>query len=140
MDKNERQKIYTLLSKYYPRARQLKDAAALTAWGYVLENYTYEDVKKSVLSYAASNKFFPDLADLTGGLTPVSAHEPEPERRDKPMGSKEQRDMEKSIRWQKEWHEHLRGLGLPTFREATMGGMDPGEYTRLLCSKGAFDG
>ena len=105
-----------------------------------LENYTYEDVKKSVLSYAASNKFFPDLADLTGGLTPISAHEPEPERRDKPMCAKEQRDMEKSIRWQKEWHEHLRGLGLPTFREATMGGMDPGEYTRLLCSKGAFDG
>ena len=140
MDKNERQKVYTLLSKFYPNARQLRDQGTLTAWGFVLEKYTYEDVKSAVLSYAASNKFFPDLADLTGGLTPAEAASPEPERRDVPMGAKERRDLAKSIHWQQEWHDHLRALGLPTFREATMGGMDPGEYNRLLCSKGAFDG
>ncbi|MGM9640539.1 MAG: hypothetical protein ACI3V3_04155 [Faecousia sp.] len=140
MDKNERQKIYTLLSKYYPRARQLKDAATLTAWGYVLEKYTYDDVKNSVINYAASNKYFPDPSDITGGLTPIPNTSPEPERRDLPMGEKERRCLERSIHWQQEWHDHLRALGLPTFREATMGGMDPGEYNRLLCSKGAFDG
>lgn len=140
MDENERRKIYTLLSKFYPNARQLRDSATLTAWGYVLENYTYEDVKEAVIDYAAKKKFFPDLADLTGSLTPISARDPQPERRDKPMGAKERRDLERSIQWQADWHDHLHGLGLPTFREATMGGMDPGAYTRLLCSKGAFDG
>ena len=140
MDQNERKKVYTLLSKFYPNARQLRDPAALTAWGYVLEKYTYGDVKNAVLSYAASNKYFPDLSDLTGGLTPIPADGPEPDRRDKPMGEKERRDLEKSIQWQEDWHAHLRNMGLPTFREATMGGMDPGAYTSLLRSKGAFDG
>lgn len=139
MDKRERQKVYTLLSKFYPNARQLRDSAALTAWGYVLENYPYEEVKNAVLGYAAGHKYFPDLSDLTGGLTPIDPAAPEKDRRDLPLGEKEARDLERSIRWQEEWHAHLRALGLPTFREATMDGMDPGAYTRLLRGKGAFD-
>ena len=95
MDKNERQKIYTLLSKYYPRARQLKDSATLTAWGYVLERYTYEDVKNSVINYAARNKYFPDLADLTGGLKPIF--------RENPISEAERMDMERTKRLVERW-------------------------------------
>lgn len=140
MDKNERQKIYTLLSKFYPNARQLRDPAALTAWGYVLEKYTYEDVKNAAIDYAARNKYFPDLSDLTGGLTPIPSVLPEPERRDLPMGAKERRDLERSIQWQQEWHARLHSLGLPTLQEAAESGMSIGEYTSLLLGKGAFDG
>ena len=68
MNEADRKKIYTLLSKFYPTARQLQDRATLTAWGYVLENYPYDDVKAAVLEYAARNKYFPDLSDITGGL------------------------------------------------------------------------
>jgi hypothetical protein len=71
MDREERQRIYLLLHQFYPRARQLQTPETLTAWGYILENYTYEDVKKKILKYAASNKYFPDIADITGDLTPV---------------------------------------------------------------------
>ena len=70
MNKEDRQKIYTLLSKYFPNARQLKDPATLTAWGLVLGKYPYDDVKNAVIEYVARNKFFPDIADITGSLTP----------------------------------------------------------------------
>lgn len=71
MDKEEARKIYTLLAQYYPHARQLRDKLTLTAWGYVLERFAYSDVKDAVIGYAAKNKFFPDLSDLTAGLTPL---------------------------------------------------------------------
>lgn len=71
MDREERQRIYRLLHQYYPQAKQLKSAETLTAWGLILADYTYEDVKNSVLRYAAQNKFFPDVSDITAGLSPV---------------------------------------------------------------------
>lgn len=69
MTREERKKIYRLLSQFYPRAKQLENPETLTAWGLVLENYAYDDVKCAVLDYAAQNKYFPDLADITAGLT-----------------------------------------------------------------------
>jgi len=142
MNKDERKKIYTLLSKFYPKAKQLKDRETLTAWGIVLENYIYDDVKTAVLRYAAKNKFFPDLADITGSLTPIQAVEPvaAPDRfRCSPMGAAERRHLEEAKAWQAEWHESLRAKGLPTFREATQAGMTPGQWLHLLNSKGGFD-
>lgn len=68
MDRTERQRIYDLLSRFFPNAKQLKDKKTLTAWGLALEHFTYQDVKTAVISYAISNKYFPDLADITAGL------------------------------------------------------------------------
>lgn len=76
MNAAERQKIYTLLSKFYPNARQLNDRTLLTAWGLVLAKFPYAAVKDAVLSYAAGNKFFPDLSDITAGITPVADKAP----------------------------------------------------------------
>lgn len=72
MNREERQKIYLLLHQFYPRAKQLQSPETLTAWGFVLENYTYEDVKSKVIAYAARHKFFPDIADITADLLPIS--------------------------------------------------------------------
>lgn len=136
MTEVERKKIYTLLSKFYPNARQLKDRSTLTAWGLVLEQFPYDAVKSSVLSYAARNKYFPDLADITGGLP----HQPEEEQisRSVSMGEKERQDLKKSMAWQQEWHEHLRSMGLPTLREAVQANMTPGQWLLLLQEKGAW--
>lgn len=68
MDRECRQKIYTLLSQFYPNAKQLQSKETLTAWGMVLARYDYEAVKASVLDYAAKNRFFPNLSDLTAEL------------------------------------------------------------------------
>lgn len=72
MNREERQKIYFLLSQFYENSKQLKNPAKRTAWGLVLENYTYEDVKAKVLEYAARNKFFPDISDITADLPVIS--------------------------------------------------------------------
>ena len=41
-----------------------------------MEPYAYEDAKAAAIAYARKNKFFPDVADITGGLAPI---EPEKE-------------------------------------------------------------
>lgn len=70
MNRAEREKIYRLLSNFYPNAKQLQSRETLTAYGLALERFTYEDVKAAVVDYAMRNKFFPDLSDLLSGLTP----------------------------------------------------------------------
>ena len=78
MDREDRQKIYTLLSQFYPKAKPLQSKETLTAWGKVLERYDYEAVKSSVLDYVAKSRFFPNISDLTAGLTPTAAPEEKP--------------------------------------------------------------
>lgn len=73
MTKDERRKIYHLLSQFYPNAKQLKDNVFLTAFALALERFSYDDVKKSVVDYAIGNKFFPDVSDILGHLTPLVA-------------------------------------------------------------------
>lgn len=73
MNRTEREKIYRLLSNFFPNARQLQSRETLTAYGLALERFTYEDVKAAVVDYAMRNKFFPDLSDLLSGLTPQEA-------------------------------------------------------------------
>lgn len=82
MNKEERQKLYTLLSKFYPNAKQLKDKEVLTAWGFVLESYAYSDVRNAVLRYVAKSKYFPDISDLLTGLTPMQ-EDPQDELQEK---------------------------------------------------------
>lgn len=73
MDKTEREKIYTLLSQFYPNARELKSREKLTAYGLVLSRFSYEDVKSAVLDHASKNRYFPNVSELVGKLTPISA-------------------------------------------------------------------
>jgi hypothetical protein len=68
MTKAEREKIYALLSKFYPKARQLADKETLYAYGLVLANYNYEDVRSNALRHAERCKFFPDVSELVSGL------------------------------------------------------------------------
>lgn len=78
MDKTEREKIYTLLSQFYPNARELKSREKLTAYGLVLSRFSYEDVKSAVLDHASKNRYFPNVSELVGKLTPISAPKQEP--------------------------------------------------------------
>lgn len=123
MNEADRKKIYTLLSKFYPNARQLQDRATLTAWGYVLENYPYDDVKAAVLEYAARNKYFPDLSDITGGLEaskPAAVSAPSAFRA---LSPSERRQMLWSIAFARQLKATLAKAGLPTSAEAALQGM-----------------
>lgn len=132
MDKDERQKIYTLLSKYYPNARQLKDKHTLLAWGYALQRFPYEAVKNAVIDYATGNKYFPDLADITAPL----AHSI---RVDRPSPGTA-RDAQLCALWRREM-DRLRPLrraaGLPVSpEEARAAGMSAARWWQQLEARG----
>lgn len=77
MTDEETQKLFTLLSQFYPNAKQLRSKDTLAAWRLALRAFPYDDVKSQVLRCAAREKFFPDLADLTAGLDcPTEAQAP----------------------------------------------------------------
>ena len=95
MTRDERQKIYRLLSQYYPNARQLQSRETLTAYGLVLAKFTYADVKNAVIRHAANCKFFPDVAELVAGLPMEGPPEDEPEVPTGPMDDWVDRAYEK---------------------------------------------
>lgn len=70
MTRDETNKVFALLREYYPNARQVKDKAAIAAWRLVLENFPYADVKAKIIRHAATHRYFPDVYDITGSLTP----------------------------------------------------------------------
>lgn len=70
MTKDERQKIYKLLSNFYPNAKQLQDRETLTAYGLVLQRFSYNDVKEAVLQHVMRCSYFPNVKELVGDLTP----------------------------------------------------------------------
>lgn len=81
MNKIEREKIYKLLSQFYPKARQLHSRETLTAYGLILARFPYEDVKNAVLNHAAKSRYFPDISELVGNLNAESADAPATEGR-----------------------------------------------------------
>lgn len=67
MTKDETGKLFTLLKQFYPNKSVTQEMRL--AWEIVLEPYSYDDVKAAAVAYVRKNKFFPDIADLTAGLS-----------------------------------------------------------------------
>lgn len=78
MDRRETEKLFNLFLVYWPNSEQAKSKTVMAAWALALEPFSYDDVKAATADYAAKNKFFPDVCDITGKLSPnVTAAEPE---------------------------------------------------------------
>lgn len=61
-------KIWRMIIALWPNASPGKSENVRRVWEYGLRPYSSEDVTERVIRYARQNKFFPDLADVTGGL------------------------------------------------------------------------
>ena len=59
------EKLFRLLSQYYPSAKQLRDPKVQLAWVLALKPFPYDDIKAAAIEYAGRGKYFPDIADLT---------------------------------------------------------------------------
>lgn len=70
MTRDEARSVFLELRKFYPNAKQLKSASILEAYGKVLMRYDFSAVMAQVEIYTASSKYFPNLSDLVGTLTP----------------------------------------------------------------------
>ena len=64
----EFEKIWTLLTSLWPNAAAKKSHVDKAVWRKGLEVYRMDEVSDRILTYARQNKFWPDLADITGHL------------------------------------------------------------------------
>jgi hypothetical protein len=81
MDEPGFDKIWNLLRQLFPASAKVKSAAAQTVWRRALEPYDLDAVTDACIDCARRSKFFPDIADVTGGL-PAPAHKEESETED----------------------------------------------------------
>ena len=65
MDKNDMDRLWTLLSTVWSRAPEKEDRQLKQAWQLALEPYAYGEVRKAAAEYIRKNKFFPDIYDIT---------------------------------------------------------------------------
>lgn len=72
MDAKEFGKVWTLMGELFPPSPKLKSKNSKLVWEIGLSPYDLQAVTNALMAYARKNKFFPDLADITGNL-------PEPE-------------------------------------------------------------
>lgn len=72
MDTAEFTKLWRLLEELFPAAAKKKSDKAKAVWERGLTPYRLEDAADAAMSYARKNKFFPDLSDITGGLTEIA--------------------------------------------------------------------
>lgn len=71
MTKDEFEQVFVALGLFWPRETVSDSRRA--AWWMALEPFAYRSgVRERIIAYARSPKgnFFPDVADLTAGLTP----------------------------------------------------------------------
>lgn len=71
MTKEEFEQVFTALGLFWPRETVSDSRKA--AWWLALKPYPYQGgVREKIIAYARSPKgnFFPDVANLTAGLTP----------------------------------------------------------------------
>lgn len=74
MTDKEFEQVFTALALFWPKEKISDKRKA--AWRLALKPYPYQEgVREKILAYARSGKgnFFPDVADLTAGLTPEVA-------------------------------------------------------------------
>lgn len=83
MTAQESEKIFRALRRYYPNAKIYADADRLEAYRERLLHYDFEAVVAACKRYVDRNKYFPDLPDIVGGLTPTDG---EPRDGETPRG------------------------------------------------------
>lgn len=83
MDTAEFGNLWTLMANLFPASPKLKKQNMKKVWEIAVSPYALGDVTDAVMHYARSNKFFPDVADITAGLpAPVPSAPQERDRED----------------------------------------------------------
>ena len=65
MSRDEFEKIWRLMASLWPNAAAKKSDVDKTVWFKSLEPYDMKQITERIMSYSRTNKFFPDVADIT---------------------------------------------------------------------------
>ena len=79
MDREDMDRLWTLLSTVWSRAPQIGDRKLRQAWTLALEPFSYGQIRSAAAEYIRNNKFFPDICDITA-LVKAEKTEPETPR------------------------------------------------------------
>jgi len=130
MNKGEFEKVWNLYRGLFPGHHSLENKNIRAVWEVALLPYALDEVVASSMAYARRNKYFPNVAEITGKLEPV---EPLPElpKAEKAAGCAWMAPyIRKLADRDAEAHaEELHAAGLMTWSEAEAAGRDFGEWS-----------
>ena len=124
MLKDEFEKIWTLYRTLFPASTaRLNSVNTRKVWEAALEPYRMEDVASASIHWARKNKFFPDIADITGDLRPIEVPDSTP--REEPGNQEGVLPYVQKL-WgdlAEERRAQLHDVGLETWQEAVQRGV-----------------
>lgn len=134
MSSDDFAKIWRLFRTLFSPSPRVNSENERTVWKVALRPYSLDDVTSSVMSWARKSKFFPDIADITGKLTPIEPLSGKRiERGEKPYGDTVW--MAPCIRQiaakiTEEDADAVHAAGLMTWGEAAVNGIDFSVWNR----------
>lgn len=103
--------------------------AVANLWINSLCGYSMEQLFRAADAHARSCRFWPSLSEIMAQLPSVSESE---RMRYAPPGPAATEHMKRAGEWQKEWHDELRGHGLPSLHEAMQSGIEVAQWLKML--------
>lgn len=75
MDKNDVEKLWTLLKELYPRQKQKDTDDRRLAWELALKPFSYGAVRQAALAHARKSDYYPSVSELVGNMPRESTME-----------------------------------------------------------------
>ena len=132
MTTQEMNEIWRLIGVYRQGDQRFQDKGLLKAWYAALRVYDVDAVKNAVVEHFRSSSFFPDVSEIVARLPRKT------ERDRRGCDDADTTDQTSLNAWQREWHEELHTLGLPTFHEAIAAGMSLARWRAMLSEAGVW--
>lgn len=137
MNTKEFDKLWRLFASLFPAAVKKRGPNAKEVWERAMSPYSLDEATEATLKYARQNKFFPDVADIAGGLTPV---EPEQEEAKSDPAFGDYSCMAKHVAALRDARTAMAAryhqAGVPTLAEAKGRGMGYDKWKELCHSAG----
>ena len=129
MQKQDAEKLFLLLTQFYPAAAAKKEKDSFVhAWFLLFEPYSYKTVRQAILEHARECRFFPDASEIMQRLSKAQDEDWAQEQR-KYINNPSPECIKQELR---QLHRRLRQAGLPNTVEAKKQGIPYKEYFQML--------
>ena len=113
LNAKEMDALWEMLGILRPKDARLRNETLKLVWSRALEPYAWSDVHEAVLTHFRTQKYFPDVADITGRCPqPREPEALEAMRYRQPTAGERQRTAEMVRRW-RSYRAALEAAGLP---------------------------
>ena len=136
LNTKEMDALWEMLGILRPKDARLRNETLKLVWSRALEPYAWSDVHEAVLTHFRTQKYFPDVADITGRCPqPREPEALEAMRYRQPTAGERQRTAEMVCRW-RSYRAALEAAGLPSLSQAQANGMRCADWDALTQGAG----